>query len=263
MDFGLKGKTAMVAAASQGLGFAAAQELGREGANLVICSRSKSNIEAAARRIHESTGAEVLPLVADVRETGQIDELIKKAQQQFNQVDILVTNAGGPPAGFFDDISDERWLAGVELTLLSTIRLIRCVLPQMKKNNWGRVVNILSISVKQPISGLLVSNTLRPGLVGLAKSLADEVAATGITVNNVCPGWTKTERVQELLLARADKQGVTPERAGAEIVAGIPMQRMGEPKELAALIAFLCSDRASYVTGTTIPVDGGAYQGLM
>lgn len=191
MDFGLKGKTAMVAAASQGLGFAAAQELGREGANLVICSRSKSNIEAAARRIHESTGAEVLPLVADVRETGQIDELIKKAQQQFNQVDILVTNAGGPPAGFFDDISDERWLAGVELTLLSTIRLIRCVLPQMKKNNWGRVVNILSISVKQPISGLLVSNTLRPGLVGLAKSLADEVATTGITVNNVCPGWTK------------------------------------------------------------------------
>lgn len=263
MDFEIANKTAIVAAASQGLGFAAALDLAREGVKLAICSRNRDNIEAAARRIRQEAGAEVLAAVADVRKPKDLENLIRQTHDAFHSIDILVTNAGGPPAGLFADISDEGWHAGVELTMMSTIRLIRGVLPFMQQKKWGRIVNILSISVKQPITGLLVSNTLRPGLVGLAKSLADEIAGDGITINNVCPGWTKTERVEELMQARANKQGITPKQASENIIANIPMQRMAEPKELAALIAFLCSARASYLTGTTIPVDGGAYRGLM
>ncbi|MFQ5630355.1 MAG: SDR family oxidoreductase [bacterium] len=263
MDFGIKGKTALVAAASQGLGFAAARELATEGANVVMCSRNQEKIEAAAEQMRQNSGVAIEPVVADVRKNEDIMKIIDKTVESFGGIDILITNAGGPPAGNFDDISDDGWLSGVELTMLSAIRFIRGVLPYMKKSNWGRIVNILSISVKQPIAGLLVSNTIRPGLVGLSKTLADEVAANGITVNNVCPGWTKTERVDGLMAIRAQKQRISIEEASADIVNNVPMQRMGKPEELAALIAFLCSERASYITGATIPVDGGAYRGLM
>lgn len=263
MDFGIQSKTALVVAASQGLGFAAAKELAREGANLVICSRNQQKIESAAEEIKQHCDIDVLPMVADVRKSIDIQKVIDGANKNFGSIDILVTNAGGPPAGNFDDVSDEKWFSGVELTMLSAIRFIRGVLPFMKKNKWGRIVNILSISVKQPIAGLLVSNSLRPGLVGLSKSLSDEVATFGITINNVCPGWTKTERVDELMEFRSQSQSITRQQAAAEIEQSIPMQRMGQPQELAALIVFLCSERASYITGTTIPVDGGAYRGIM
>lgn len=263
MDFAIKGKTALVAAASRGLGFAAANELAREGANLVICSRSQERIEAAAQQIRRGHGVTVEAVAADLRFPEQIDAVIAQAKQAFGSVDILITNAGGPPAGYFNDLTVADWQAGFEITVLSALRLIHGTIPMMRAQKWGRIVNILSISVKQPIPGLLLSNALRPGLVGLAKSLADEVAAEGITINNVCPGWTQTERVDELMAFRARQKGISPEQAAAEISTNIPMQRMGRPDEPAALIAFLCSDRASYITGTTIPVDGGAYRGLM
>ncbi|HHL73182.1 MAG TPA: SDR family oxidoreductase, partial [Bacteroidetes bacterium] len=177
--------------------------------------------------------------------------------------DILVTNAGGPPAGFFEDIDDESWALGFERTMMSAIRLIRAALPHMREKKWGRIVAITSISVKQPIPGLLLSNALRPGVVGMAKSLADEVALDGITINAVCPGWTATERVDEILQARAESRGISKQEAAAEIEQSIPMRRMAKPEELAAMVTFLCSARASYITGTTIQVDGGAFRGLM
>lgn len=262
MQFGLTGKTALVVASSQGLGYAAALELAREGAKVVICSRDQSRIEQAASRIIKETSADVLPLVADLRQADDITKLVAQARQHFGGIDILVTNAGGPPAGYFGDIDDQSWSAGFELTLLSVVRLIRQVLPDMRQRKWGRIVNIVSISVKQPIAGLLISNAIRPGLIGMAKSLADEVATEGITVNNVCPGWTRTERVEQLLRARSEREGISLAAAEKGIVDSIPMKRMGEPDELAALIAFLCSSRASYLTGTTIQVDGGAFRGL-
>jgi 3-oxoacyl-[acyl-carrier protein] reductase len=263
MDFAIQGRTALVVAASQGLGFAAAKELAGEGVNLVICSRDRQKIEAAAEKIKQHGNVNVLPVVADVRKSADVQSVIDHATEAYGSIDILITNAGGPPAGNFDDVSDEKWLSGVELTLLSAIRFIRGAVPLMKNNKWGRIVNILSISVKQPIAGLIVSNTIRPGLVGLSKSLSDEVATFGITINNVCPGWTKTERVEELMAFRAQQQNISREQATAEIEQNIPMKRMGQPQELAALIAFLCSERASYITGATIPVDGGSYRGFM
>jgi len=263
MDLGLNGKVAVVTAASRGLGFAAAMELAREGANIAICSREKSSIEKAAAEIEKATGVSTLPVVTDVKHENEISSLISATVQHFGQLDILVTNAGGPPAGYFDDIDDTGWLAGFELTMLSATRLIRAALPHMKRQQWGRVVNILSISVKQPIAGLMISNALRPALVGLAKSLADEVAEQGITVNNVCPGWTKTERITEIINARAQAHNCTTEDVLDDILKNIPVGRMGLPAELASVITFLCSNQAAFMTGATIPVDGGANRGLM
>ena len=265
MELGILGRTAIVAASSRGLGFAAALELAHEGANVVICSRKASHIEKAAEKIINETNAVVLPIVADVMHEPDIRNLVQKTVEKFGAVDILVTNAGGPPPGNFADFDDdeEPWDRAYRLTMMSTVRMIRHVLPHMKEQEWGRIVNILSISVKQPIQGLLLSNTFRPGLVGMAKTLADDLAPYGITINNVCPGWTRTERVEELLTERAKRQGISYGEAEKQVVGNIPMKRMGEPAELAALIAFLCSERASYITGATIPVDGGAYRGLM
>ncbi len=264
MELGLIGRTAVVAAASRGLGFAAAMELAREGANVVICSRKASHIEKAAEKIVKATNAVVVPAVADVAHEPDIRRLITTAVEKFGNIDILVTNAGGPPPGNFEDFADEEpWERAYRLTLMSAIRMIRHALPHMKKQNWGRIVNILSVSVKQPIQGLLLSNTFRPGIVGFAKTLADEVAQHGITINNVCPSWTRTERVEELLMHIAKREGIAPGEAAARIEEHIPMKRMGQPEELAAVIAFLCSERASFITGATIPVDGGSYRGLM
>jgi 3-oxoacyl-[acyl-carrier protein] reductase len=175
----------------------------------------------------------------------------------------LVTNNGGPPAGYFDSFSDEAWLAAHQLTLMSAVRLIRAVLPAMRVQGWGRIINITSVAVKQPMDNLLLSNVYRPGVVALAKTLSAQVAADGITINNVAPGYTRTDRVLELTQARAAEEGKTLEEAMADTTASYPMKRMGEPEELAALVTFLASERASYITGTTIPVDGGYVKGLL
>jgi 3-oxoacyl-[acyl-carrier protein] reductase len=263
MDLGLKERVAIVAASSRGLGKACAMELAREGARVVICARDYERLQAAAEEIDKATGGQVLPIGTDLTDDAQIRHMADEALRRFGRIDILVTNNGGPPAGYYDDFDDDAWLAAHQLTLMSAVRLIRAVLPAMRAQQWGRIINITSVSVKQPIDNLLLSNVYRPGVTGLAKTLSAQVAAAGITVNNVAPGYTRTDRVLELAEARAAEQGKTVEEVLADTTASYPMQRMGEPEELAALVAFLASERAGYITGTTIPVDGGYVKGLL
>jgi 3-oxoacyl-[acyl-carrier protein] reductase len=263
MDLGLKGRVAIVAAASRGLGKACARELALEGANVVICARGHSQLIETADEIRAEAGVEVLPLSIDLREDAQIRHLADETLARFSRIDILVSNNGGPPAGYFDDFDDEAWLAAHQLTMMSAVRLIRAVLPAMRAQQWGRIINITSVSVKQPVDNLLLSNVYRPGVTGLAKTLSVQVADVGITVNNVAPGYTRTDRVLELAEARAAEQGKTVEEVLTDTAAGFPMRRMGEPEELAALVVFLASERAGYITGTTIPVDGGFLKGLL
>jgi 3-oxoacyl-[acyl-carrier protein] reductase len=263
MDLGLKGRVAIVAASSRGLGKACALELAREGARVVICARDVPDLTAAADEIRTSTGAEVLAVQVDLTDAAQIRHLADETLRRFGRIDVLVTNNGGPPAGYFSDFDDEAWLAAHQLTLMSAVRLIRAVLPAMRAQQWGRIVNITSVAVKQPIDNLLLSNVYRPGVTGLAKTLSTQVAGEGITVNNVAPGYTRTDRVVELNRARALEQGRSPDEVMADMTASYPMHRMGEPEELAALVAFLASERASYITGTTILVDGGYAKGML
>jgi 3-oxoacyl-[acyl-carrier protein] reductase len=263
MDLGLNERVAIVAASSRGLGKACARELAREGANVVICARGPSQLKATADEISKETGAKVLPIRTDLRDDAQVRHLAGEALRRFGRIDILVSNNGGPPAAYFDDLDDDAWLAAHQLTLMSAVRLIRAVLPSMRASHWGRIINITSVSVKEPIDNLLLSNVYRPGVIGLAKTLSAQVAVDGITVNNVAPGYTRTDRVLELAEARAAEQGRTVEAILADTASSFPMQRMGEPDELAALVAFLASERAGYITGTTIPVDGGYVKGLL
>ena len=263
MDLGLKDRVALVAASSRGLGKACALELAREGAKVVICSRDPEHLASAAGEIASATGAQVLPVETDLTDHAQIKNLIAQTMDLFGRIDILVTNNGGPPAGFFDDFEDEAWLEAHQLTLLSAVRLIRAVLPAMRARKWGRIINITSVSVKQPIDNLLLSNVYRPGVIGLAKTLSAQVAADGITVNNVAPGYTRTGRVLDLSRARAAGGDQMAEEVLSATVAKVPMRRMGEPAELAALVAFLASERAAYITGATIQVDGGYVTSLL
>jgi 3-oxoacyl-[acyl-carrier protein] reductase len=263
MDLGLKDRVAIIAASSRGLGKACARELAREGATVVICARDAGELAVAADEIHAETGGVVLWMAIDLTDAAQIRHLAEETLRRYGRIDVLVTNNGGPPTGYFDDMDDETWLAAHELTLMSAVRLIRAVLPAMRVQGWGRIINITSVSVKQPLDDLLMSNVYRPGVVALAKTLATQVAADGITINNVAPGYTSTERVVEIFDARAAKQGRSVEEVMAETTANYPMKRMGRPEELAAVVAFLASERASYITGATIQVDGGYLKGLL
>jgi 3-oxoacyl-[acyl-carrier protein] reductase len=263
MDLGLKGKVALVAAASRGLGRAVAEELATEGAALVICSRSTESINKTADEIAKRTGVEVLALAADVAKPDDVTRLVQSGVERFGRIDILVTNAGGPPAGSFASLGGEAWEAATRLTLFSTIELTRHVLAGMKERGWGRILNITSIAVKQPVDNLILSNSLRAAVTGFARTLANEVATFGVTVNNIMPGYTRTERVEELARMMAEKEGITPAEFIARWEREIPMRRLGEPREFAALAAFLVSERASYITGTSIQVDGGWIRGLL
>lgn len=263
MDLGLENRVALVAASSRGLGKACALELAREGAQVVICARDPARLASTADEIISATGADVFPVEADLTHDALIQHLVDETLARFGRIDVLVTNNGGPPAGYFDDFDDEAWLAAHQLTLLSAVRLIRAVLPAMHAQQWGRIINITSVSVKQPIDNLLLSNVYRPGVIGLAKTLSAQLAADGITVNNVAPGYTRTDRVLDLARARAAGGAQTVEAVLADTVASVPMQRMGEPGELAALVAFLASERAGYITGATIQVDGGYVTSLL
>lgn len=262
MDLGLKDKVALVVASSQGLGYAVAEELGNEGASLVLCSRSAERIAEAAATIADQTGAHVLGVPADVTNADDIRRVVDSAVERFGRIDILVTNAGGPPAGRFDQLSQEQWEAATKLTLFSAVELARAVLPGMTTRGWGRILNITSIAVKQPVENLLLSNSLRAALTGFARTLANEVAADGVTVNNILPGYTRTERLDELANMMAEKQGITPDMFRSKWEQEIPMKRLGEPREFAALATFLVSERASYITGTSIQVDGGWIKSL-
>jgi 3-oxoacyl-[acyl-carrier protein] reductase len=262
VDLGLKNKVAIVAAASKGLGRAAALELAAEGARVAICARKEAEINQAAADLRRDTGAEILPLAADVTRAEDIQRLVAKTVETWGTVDILVNNAGGPPAGQFMDFNDEAWLKAFELTLLSVVRLCRAVIPYMQKQGSGRIINITSTSVKQPIDELLLSNSVRPGVIGLAKSLSLQLARDGITVNNVCPGRILTQRTYDVAHLRAEREGIPVDGIVGGLGTAIPMGRLGKPEELSALIAFLASERASYITGVTIQVDGGIIKGL-
>lgn len=263
MDLGLKGKVALVAAASRGLGRAVAEELAAEGASLVLCARGAEALNATRDHIALQTGAAVVAVTADVSEPQDIARVVGAGREHFGQIDILITNAGGPPAGKFESLSREQWEAATRLTLYSAIELTRQVLPDMKERRWGRILNITSIAVKQPVENLMLSNSLRAGVTGFARTLANEVAADGITVNNILPGYTRTERVEELAAMMAEKEGISPADFIAKWEREIPMGRLGEPREFAALAAFLVSERAGYITGTSIQVDGGWIRSLL
>lgn len=262
MDLGLKGRVALVAAASGGIGYASALELAREGARLFICSRDAGRIREAADRIRAETGAEVLGLAADVTRDEDAEGFVAAARDSAGRVDVLVTNAGGSPGSTFEETELEMYRRAFELNALSAIRLARLVVPLMRRQRWGRIVNITSISVKQPIAGLLLSNTVRAGLTGWAKTLSNEVAADGLTVNNVAPGWTLTARQEKHAVARGAKLGKTKEEMIEGWSSEVPMRRMARPEEIAATVAFLASERASYITGQTVVVDGGWVRGL-
>ena len=263
MNLGLAGRVALVAAGSKGLGRAIAEELAAEGMSLVICARNNDVLQEAAEAIRASTGAEVLAISGDVSKPEDVDRITKAAFDRFGAVDVLVTNAGGPPSGKFESLTDEMWRGAVDLTLMSVINLTAAVLPRMKEKNWGRIINVTSIAVKQPVDGLMLSNSLRSAVTGFARTLANEVATHGITVNNLLPGYTRTERIEQLAEAAAKRDGTSRAAATSRWEAEIPMGRLGEPREFAAAAAFLASDRASYITGTSIQVDGGWVKGLL
>ena len=263
MDLGLRGRVALVSASSKGLGRAIAEELAAEGANLVMCARGEDALRETADSIRKSAGVTVVEVSADVSEQSGIDRVAKTALDKFGKVDILVTNSGGPPSGPFESLTPEMWEAATRLLLTSAIGLARALLPGMKERRWGRILNVTSIAVKQPIDGLMLSNSLRAAVTGYARTLANEVAPFKVTVNNIMPGYTRTERVEELSQMMAKKQGITPAEFIARWEQEIPMHRIGEPREFAALAAFLVSERASYITGTSVQVDGGWIRAIM
>jgi len=263
MDLGLAGKVALVAAASKGLGRAIAHELAAEGASLAICSRDRAAIEATARAIADATGAQVLARAADVSRPPDIAAMVEAALARFGRVDVLVTNSGGPPPGRFEALDAAAWQKAAELTLFAPVEFARRVLPGMKERRWGRILNVTSIAVKQPIDNLMLSNSLRAAVTGWARTLANEVAPFGITVNNLMPGFTRTERMVELARAAVEREGITEAEAMQRWEREIPVGRMGEPREFAALAAFLASERASYITGQSIAVDGGWIKALL
>lgn len=262
MNLGLKGKVALVAAASQGLGRAVAEELADEGASLILCARREKELSEVSESISRKNGASVIYVPADLSIADDIKRTVEKGTEKFGKIDILVTNAGGPPAGRFENFGRESWQQTVDLLLMSVIELSRLVLPGMKERKWGRILNITSIAVKQPVDNLILSNSIRAAVTGFARTLANETAEYGITVNNILPGYTLTERVEQLAQTLAEKQNVS----AAEIKAGwekeIPMKRLGTTAEFSALAAFLVSERAGYITGSSIAVDGGWIRSL-
>ncbi len=263
MDLGLKNKVALVAAASRGLGRAVAEELAAEGASLIICARDARALTETSNVIERNSGTQVLAVPADVAVISDVTRVVAAGIERFGRIDILVTNAGGPPAGRFEQLTHEQWEMATRLTLYSAIELARHVLPGMKERGWGRILNITSIAVKQPVENLILSNSLRAGVTGFARTLANEVAAEGITVNNILPGYTRTERIEDLAAMMAKKEGISAAEFQARCAEEIPMKRLGEPREFAALAAFLVSERASYITGTSIQVDGGWIRSLL
>lgn len=258
MDLGLKGKVALVLAASKGLGRACATALAAEGACVSIGARGKQTLEKAAQEIQLETGSHLLAVPTDVTKEEDIEAIVNATIKEFGFIDVLVNNAGGPPFGVFEAVNDAQWQKTFEQNLLSAVRLIRLVLPYMRKRGNGRIINIVSTSVKEPIDGLLLSNSIRMAVVGLAKTLSLELAPFNITVNNVCPGRFLTDRLRE---GRSFQEKIAQGMSEAEILQGIardiPMGRIGKPEELGALVAFLASQQAGYITGTTIQIDGG------
>jgi len=252
----------MVAAASKGLGRAVAEELAREGASVAICARTPSELELAADHIHKSTGREVFHQALDVANPDAVSHFVAAVEARFGRIDICVTNSGGPPSKLFADTKPEDWRAAVDLLLMSAVFFAKETLPRMQKNKWGRFITITSSAVKQPVDGLLLSNSIRAAVTGLARTLANEYAAHGITVNNVCPGYTRTDRLDNLAASISKRTGAQPEAVFADWTRQIPAGRIGTPQEFAAVVTFLASERASYINGASIAIDGGMIRSL-
>lgn len=263
MNLGLKDKVALVAASSAGLGRAVAEELAAEGASLVLCARGSEALNVTRDQIAKATGAVVVAVQADLTKTEDVARVYAEGMEKFGRIDILVTNNGGPPTGQFESLTQAQWEAATRLTLYSAIDLTRHVLPGMKERRWGRILNITSIAVKQPVENLMLSNSLRAALTGFARTLSTEVASLGITVNNIMPGYTRTERLEELAQMLAEKEGISRAAFAQRWEEEIPIGRLGEPREFAALAAFLVSERASYITGQSVAVDGGWIRSLL
>jgi 3-oxoacyl-[acyl-carrier protein] reductase len=263
MDLELKGKVAIVGGASKGLGRACAEVLAAEGAKVVMCSRTAADLERAAQEIKTKTGADVYAYAGDLEQHATIQALVATAVKQYGRLDILVNNSGGPPLAKSLSATEEQWAVAVQRSLLYFARMSREAIPHLKKQGGGRIVNILASTVYQPIPNLALSGATRMGVVAFAKSLADEVGRDGILVNNVCPGSLLSERMLGNVTARAKELGITLEAALAQRAEETSLGRIGDPKELANLVAFLASGKASYMTGTTIRVDGGLVRSMM
>lgn len=262
MDTGLRGRVAIVAASSQGLGRACAEGLAAEGCHLALCARTEKTLAQTAAAIREQHKVEVFEKAFDVTDTAAVQAFVASVADKFGRIDICVTNAGGPPAKNFLSVSMDEWRRAVELNFLSTVAFCQAVIPHMQKRKWGRIITITSVSVKQPVPDLIMSNAVRSAVVGLVKSLSNEFGKDGILVNNVGPGYTATERLKSLAATRALAAGASAEQMMAQFASATTLQRVGEPREFADAVVFLASERASYITGQTLLVDGGAYKGL-
>jgi 3-oxoacyl-[acyl-carrier protein] reductase len=263
MNLGICGKAALVLAASKGLGRACALSLAQEGARVMIGSRDAAQLSATASDLREQTGADIIDMPVDVTDPAQCAAIFAAATSALGRVDILVNNAGGPPFGPFEQFDDEAWHKALELNLMSTVRFTRMALPAMKEARWGRIVNIVSLSTKSVLPGSVLSTAGRLGIIGMAKLLSDEVAPFNITINNVASGMILTDRVRQMSIKPRLDRGMTEQAALEDIAQSIPAKRVGKPEELAALVAFLASEQAAYITGTTIPVDGGLVRSIM
>ncbi len=263
MELGLTNKVAVVGASSKGLGKAIALGLVDEGARVTICARDNEVLEQTADEIRGKTENDVLAIPTDVSQPDQVEALIDRTISHFDGIDILVNNAGGPRAGRFNDLSAEDYHDAVNLNLMSTINMSRAVVPWMRRRGGGRIINLTSVSVKQPVDGLMLSNMARTGVIGFAKTLATELAPDKILVNNVCPGIIFTDRIKQLASVRAEESGITYDQALENMTANIPLGRIGDPEEFANLVVFLASEKSSYITGTTIQVDGGMVRSLL
>lgn len=263
MDLGLKNKRAFVAGSSRGLGYAAALVLAQEGCQVAVNGRDEEKAKAAAERISKETGARVVGLAGDVGLPDMPEALIKQTAEAFGGLDILITNAGGPPPGSIESLDEAAWQKGVDLCLMSHVRLIKAALPFLRKSDVASALTVTSITVKQPIENLLLSNSVRMAVIGLTKSLSLELGAQGVRFNSILPGWTATERVTELMTARANANKTTVEEEIRKQSAQSPLGRMGQPEEFARAAAFLVSPAASYITGVMLQVDGGMYKGSL
>ncbi|MCH7827307.1 MAG: SDR family oxidoreductase [Bacteroidetes bacterium] len=262
MYLGISRKSALITAASKGIGRAIAEEFVAEGVKVAICSRNKEHLLKTSDEIKNKYGEEVLWCVCDLSKRKDIENTIEVVNKEFNGIDILVNNCGGPPRGNFQDFEEDDWQNAIDQVFLSAITATKLVVPKMMEKEWGRIINITSITVKQPVDDLILSNAIRTGLVGLTKSLSNELGKYNITVNNVAPGYTLTNRVYEIAASKAKEMNTSHEEILFEIAKSIPMNRLAAPEEIATLVVFLASMKASYITGCTIPVDGGFVKGI-
>lgn len=262
MDLGLKGKAVYVAGASKGLGAATARQFAREGARVAINSRDAEKLAATAADIRAETGSEVLPVAGDVSNAADIERTVARAAEHFGGLDVVVTNSGGPPPGRFDDFDDAAWQKAIDLQLMSAVRLIRAALPHLRKSATPAVLTISSVSVKQPVPNLLLSNSIRMAVIGLTKSLALDLGAEGIRFNSILPAFVATDRIKNLINDTAQREGISVDEAAKRQASAAALGRVGQPAEFANAAVFLCSPAAAFVTGVMFNFDGGAYKAV-